>query len=163
MATNIRINHRTITSDSNKNETLLSVLRSQSIISPKCGCSKGVCGACTVLIDNKPVPACLIPIGSLTTQEVITLEEFALTEEFEDILKGLDLANIKLCGFCNAGKIFAIHDIINTHENPNRIEIIRRMRTYTCQCVSIESLVDAIFKAFDIRLERKGHQEYGRK
>ncbi len=163
MPTSLSINHNTIITEADKNETLLSVLRSQQITSAKCGCTKGLCGACTVLINNKPTPSCLVPIGSLTNQAVITLEEFSLTEAYDDIIQGLELANVKLCGFCNTGKIFAIHDIIDTKENPNRNSILRRMRTFTCQCTSVESLIDAIFKSFDIRLEREGQAEYGRK
>ncbi len=159
----LNLNNNIVNIESDKDETLLSVLRNENITSVKCGCTKGMCGSCTVLINNKPVPSCLVPIGSLTNQNIVTLEHFSLTEEFDDIIQGLDKANVKLCGFCNAGKIFAIHDIINQNENPNRSDIIRRMRTFSCLCVSIESLIEAIFKAFDIRLEREGHLEYGRK
>ncbi len=159
----IIINNSMLTANTDNDATLLSFLRSEHITSVKCGCSKGMCGACTVLIDNKPIPSCLVPMGSLRRQNVITLEHFALTEDYEDIIAGLEKANVKLCSFCKTGKIFAIHEIINSQENPNRADILRRMRTFNCLCTSVETLIDAIFKAFDIRLERKGLQEYGRK
>ncbi len=163
MKTSLQINNGIIATEANKDETLLSVLRSLHIISAKCGCLKGVCGSCTVLINEKPVPSCLIPIGSLTTQSIITLEHFSLTDDYEDIIQGLETANVSLCSFCNSGKIFAIHEILNSSTTPNVAEIARRMRTFTCPCTNTELLIDAVFKSYDIRLERKGILEYGRK
>ncbi len=163
MQTNLQINNGIITTEASKDETLLSVLRSLHVISAKCGCLKGVCGSCTVLINDKPVPSCLIPIGALTSQSIITLEHFSLTDDYEDIIQGLEKANVALCNFCNSGKIFAIHEIINAPNTPNKAEITRRMRTFTCPCTNMELLIDAVFKAYDIRLERKGILEYGRK
>ncbi len=163
MQISLTINNTVTTTEADKDETLLNVLRKNNIISAKCGCTKGVCGSCTVLINDKPVPACLVPIGSITSQSIITLEQFSLTNEYEDIMQGLSQANVSLCGFCDAGKIFAIHEIINENETPTRNAILRRLRTFTCFCTNIELLIDAIFKAYDIRLERKGKVEYGRK
>ncbi len=163
MQTSLSINNTVILTDAEKDETLLSLLRNENIISAKCGCTKGICGSCTILMDDKPVPSCLIPIGLITTQRIITLEHFALTDEYEDIIQGLQKANVTLCGFCTAGKIFAIHEIINSEETPTRGDILRRMRTFTCLCTNTELLIDAVLKAYDIRLERKGKLEYGRK
>ncbi len=163
MITQLRINNSTVSIEAKKDETLLTVLRRENITSVKCGCTKGMCGACTVLLDNKPIPSCLVPMGFLSTQHIISLEHFALTNDYEDIIQGLESAEVSLCGFCNTGKIFAIHELINNTETPNRTDIERRMRTYTCPCTNTASLISAIYNAYDIRLERHGREEYGRK
>ncbi len=163
MQMNLLLNNNTIRFEGENGETLLSALRRQHITSVKCGCSKGMCGSCTVLIDNKAVPSCLVPIESLTNRKILTLEIFALTNEYDDIMQGLKRANVKLCGFCDTGKIFAIHEILIFDENPNRNDVLRRMRTFSCTCTSVEAMTDAVFKAFDIYTERTGKSEYGRK
>lgn len=163
MKTNLSLNKKKLTIECDEREILFSVLRQHDIKSIKCGCKKGLCGSCSVLIDNKHVPSCIVPIASVQNKEVITIESFSLTKEYADIMTGLERANVTLCGFCNTGKIFAIHEIISTDEYPNRNDIQKKLKTFTCACSTNENLIDAIYKAYDVRYERIGKEKYGRK
>lgn len=160
---NLLLNNKIIPIECNEKETLFSVLRQQEIKSIKCGCKKGLCGACSVLLNNKHIPSCIVPVAAIQNQNIETLESFSETKEYSDIIKGLEIAQVTLCGFCNPGKIFTIHEIISSDEYPNRNDIIRKMKTFTCACTTIESLLDAIYKAYDVRYERIGKVNYGRK
>ena len=88
--------------DANGDEKLLSVLRNLNLFSAKNGCEEGKCGYCTVLLDDKPVNSCLIPIGIIRDCSIVTLEFFKKTKDYEDIMKGFSQAGINLCGYCNA-------------------------------------------------------------
>ncbi len=163
MKIKLTLNNKAIDIECSEEETLFSVLRNQNIKSIKYGDKKGLCEACSVLLNNKQVPASIVPIASVQNQTIITLEGFALSEEYEDIVQGLQRAQISLCGYCNTGKIFAIHDLISSENYPNRNDIITKMKNFTCACTTIETIIDAIYKAYDVRYERIGKNKYGRK
>lgn len=137
-------------------ESLLSVLRNEKLISVKLGCGIGHCGSCTVLYNGKPVPSCKIPIGITMNQEVETLEHFKQTEAYQDILKGFSKAGIKLCGYCNAGKIFAAASILTTREKPTRNSIREQIQHLSPCCTDIDTLINGILYAVESYNRRTG-------
>ncbi len=163
MLVNLNLNTKDINIDCDGDETLLIVLRKFNMVSVKNGRSDGLCGCSTVLLNDKAVPSSLIPIGSLHNQAVITLEHFSTTKEYDDIAQALQSANISLCGFCNAGKIFAIDKMISGDVTPTRSDIFRQMSSFTCTCTNIEKLFNVVLKAFDIRYERLWKDTYAKK
>ncbi len=163
MLINITINGKLSTIDCNGDETLLHILRKNNLVSVKCGCSDSSCGACTVLVNNKPILSCLVPIGAVHNQIIVTLEYFSTTKEYEDVILGLQNADVNLCGFCNASKVFAINEIINTEVTPTRSDIHRQLSPFTCMCTNIEKIFDSVYKAFDIRYERTWKETYAKK
>ena len=163
MKMNLLLNNKKIEIDCNEQETLFNVLRRQNIKSIKYGCKSGVCNSCYVLLNNKQVPSCMVPVASIQNQSIETLEYFSHSKEYNDIITSFEKAQISLCGHCNTGRIFAIHNIISSSVYPNRNDIINKMKNFTCGCTTIEILMGAIYKAYDIRYERIGKEKYGRK
>ena len=102
--------------DSEPDISLMKVLRKLSYNSVKCGCSAGLCGSCTILLDDKPVASCKIPVGIISNSDLITLDFFETFPEFKIIMQGFSLAGIKLCGYCNAGKIFCAYQILKMNK-----------------------------------------------
>ncbi len=137
-------------------EKLLNVLRQQKCLSVKEGCTKGTCGSCTVLLNKKPVPACKIPIALVINKEIETLEYFYKSETYSDIIKGFSKAGIKLCGFCNAGKIFATAYIIGLNEKPTRDSIRENIKHLSPCCTDIDTLINGIIYSFDFYSRRTG-------
>ena len=82
------LNSSKVILDAKPSESLLEVLRRQGLLSVKEGCTKGRCGSCTVLLDDRPVPSCVIPVGIVRNASIETLEFFLLTKEGEDITAG---------------------------------------------------------------------------
>ena len=82
------LNNENIVVDTNPDTVLSKVLRENSIFSAKNGCDKGFCGACTVLLNNKPVPSCIVPMAIVKDSSIITLEYFCNTEDYNDIKEG---------------------------------------------------------------------------
>ena len=110
----IIINNTKTVIESQPDKSLLSVLRSMKLFDTKTGCAQGICGNCTILLNGKPVPSCKIPVAIVKDQTVTTLEYFKQTEIYSNIIKGFSKAGIKMCGYCNAGKIFAAYSIITS-------------------------------------------------
>ena len=79
----VTINGKKIILDENPDEKLLFVLRKQKLISVKIGCEAGKCGFCTVLLNDKPVSSCLIPVGIVKDCTIETLEYFSKSKEYK--------------------------------------------------------------------------------
>ena len=99
--------------DAHADESLMKVLHKNGCPSVKSGCSGGFCGACTILLDDKPAAACKIPAGIVHNSDIVTLDYFVKTEEYNIIMSGFQKAGIKLCGYCTAGKVFSAYQIAN--------------------------------------------------
>ncbi len=134
--------------------SLLSVLRKNRLYSAKRGCERGICGSCTVLLDGRPVPSCRIPVSLAINRNVQTLESFQKTEEYQDIMKGFNRAGIKLCGFCNAGKIFAARAILLSGDRPNRSAVHAQVSHLSPCCTDEDTLINGILYAFEYHTRR---------
>ena len=137
-------------------ESLMLVLRKLGMLSVKPGCENGICGSCTVLFNGKPVPSCKIPIAITMNQEIETLEHFSQTEAYLDILKGFSKAGIKLCGYCNAGKIFAAASLLTAKNRPTRTSIKKLISHLSPCCTDIDTLINGILYSIDFYNKRTG-------
>ena len=132
-------------------ETLMSVLRRIGCASVKCGCGQGTCGSCTVLLNDNPVATCKIPLGIIQNADIVTLEYFERTKEYSIIMKGFELAGIKLCGLCNSGKIFSAYQLVKMNKIPSRDEIYEQVRSLAPCCTDLNTLINGIILAIEIR------------
>lgn len=148
------LNNEAIVLDTNPDTVLSTILRENSIFSAKKGCDKGFCGACTVLLNNNPVPSCIIPMAIVRNSSIITLEYFCNTEDFQDIDAGFKAAGIELCGYCNAGKIFEAYEIISKIEKPEKNFITKQVSHFPCNCTETAVLVNGIIMAANFRRKR---------
>lgn len=136
-------------------EMLIDVLRGLKFFSVKLGCGEGVCGSCTILLNGKPVPACKIAVALVMNQEIETLEYFQKSEEYNYISKGFAKAGIKLCGYCNSGKIFAAAAILRNKQKPTRSSIKEQVKHLSPCCTDIDTLINGIIYAADIKSHTK--------
>ena len=132
-------------------ETLMSVLRRIGCSSVKCGCGQGTCGSCTVLLNDNPVATCKIPLGIIQNADIVTLEYFERTKEYSIIMKGFELAGIKLCGLCDSGKIFSAYQLVKLNRIPTREEIYEQVRSLAPCCTDLNTLINGIILALEIR------------
>lgn len=132
-------------------ETLMSVLRRIGCASIKCGCGQGTCGSCTVLLNDNPVATCKIPLGIIQNADIVTLEYFERTKEYTMIMKGFELAGIKMCGLCDSGKIFSAYQLIKLNKIPTRDEIYEQVRSLAPCCTDLNTLIRGIILAIEIR------------
>ena len=132
-------------------ETLMSVLRRIGCASVKCGCGQGTCGSCTVLLNDNPVATCKIPLGIVQNADIVTLEYFERTKEYSIIMKGFELAGIKMCGLCDSGKIFSAYQLVKLNKIPDRDEIYEQVRSLAPCCTDLNTLINGIILAIEIR------------
>lgn len=126
------------------NETLLEVLRDKlGVKSPKCGCERGDCGACTVLMDGKAVRSCLILALEADGHSILTVEGLS-----PDRLSALQEAFIEFnsfqCGYCAPGIILAVTELLASHPKPTLEEIKESIAGNLCRCTGYTPIFDAI-------------------
>jgi aerobic carbon-monoxide dehydrogenase small subunit len=125
-------------------EILLEVLREKlGVKSPKCGCNKGDCGTCTVIINDKTVRSCLVLAVEVDNQEVVTIEglmQSGLTPLQESFLSH----NSFQCGFCAPGIILSATELLGKNSKPEKREIQEAIAGNLCRCSGYSPIIDAI-------------------
>lgn len=133
---------------------LLWVLRSDlGLTGAKYGCGEGICGACTVLINNKAVRSCQVPVKEIQGKEVITIEGLATRGSLHPLQKAFVEQGAVQCGFCTAGMIMNACSLLLEKPQPAATEIIRAMDDNLCRCGAHVRIVQAIQSA---AVEMKG-------
>ena len=124
---------------------LLWVLRTDlGITGPKYGCGEGLCGACTVLVDNEAVLSCQTPVKEVKGKEVITIEGLAKNGTLHPLQKAFMKHDALQCGFCTPGMILKAHSLLSENSKPSREEIIEGMNGNLCRCGAHMRIVQAI-------------------
>lgn len=124
--------------------SLLTVVRSYlDQTGTKYSCGIGQCGACTVLIDNKPERACMILVEDIAGKEILTIEGLA-TNGLHPIQKAFIAHDALQCGFCTPGMIMNAYGLLINNPIPSREYIISSMEENLCRCGSYNRIVDAI-------------------
>lgn|SRR5574344_327659 len=142
--------------DANPGESLLFVLRKKKLFSVKKGCGKGRCGFCTVLLDNKPVPSCRVPVGIVRDSTIVTLEYFSKTPDYSDIIKGFNTAGMNMCGYCNSAKIFLAYDLLQNYYRPDKEQLLDLAGSLTCTCTERDTFINGILYALANKHAREG-------
>lgn len=141
---NFRLNDEVVVIEVQPREVLLEVLRDRlGVKSPKCGCDKGDCGTCTVLLNGKTVRSCLVLAIEADGQDVVTLEG-VMNGEMTPLQKSLLEHNSFQCGFCAPGVILSATELLNHNPHPNTEEIKEAIGGNLCRCTGYSPIIDAI-------------------
>jgi carbon-monoxide dehydrogenase small subunit len=134
---------------------LIDILRTNfNLLQAKSGCLSGKCGCCSLIFNGKVRLACSIPAFLIRGSEIITLEGFNQTEEYQDIMQGFAKAKVETCGYCDAAKIFAIDAFLDIIPKPERSEAAAAFDGVICRCTEPSSLIDALLFTAEIRQRR---------
>ena len=137
---------KSLTIDSER--MLLWVLRTDlGLTGTKYGCGAGLCGACTVIVDNKAVRSCRFPIKAVEGKEVLTIEGLAKNGELHPIQQAFMKHDALQCGFCTPGMILNAYSLLLRNSRPTRAEIIRGMESNLCRCGAHTRIIQAIQSA----------------
>ena len=124
---------------------LLWVLRNDlGVTGPKYGCGAGLCGACTVLVDNEPLLSCQTPVREVKGREVLTIEGLVKNGRLHPLQKAFMKHDALQCGFCTPGMILKAHSLLSKNPRPSREEIIEGMDGNLCRCGAHVRIVEAI-------------------
>ena len=134
---------------------LIDILRVHfGLLGAKAGCLNGKCGYCSVIFNGLVSHACLIPAFLLSGSEIITIEGFSQTNEYQDIITGFEQAGLEDCGFCRTGKILCAGALLDKIKRPSRQEIFQAFSGIRCRCTDTEKLIEGIEKTVEIRQRR---------
>ncbi|WP_417851378.1 (2Fe-2S)-binding protein [Thalassoglobus sp.] len=126
-------------------QTLLEVLRDNlDLTGTKEGCSNGNCGACTVLLDGKPVTSCLVLAVECEGAEIETIEGVATKDGLAPVQNAF-LENAALqCGVCTPGFIMSTKAMLRENPNPTEEEIRFYLAGNLCRCTGYDKIIDAV-------------------
>ena len=127
---------------------LLWVLRDViGLTGTKFGCGIAQCGACTVHLDGKPVRSCLVPVSSIGTRAITTIEAIGNTPNGAKVQKAwLDLEVIQ-CGYCQSGQIMSATALLDSIPHPDDADIDAAMAGNICRCGTYVRIRQAIKQA----------------
>jgi isoquinoline 1-oxidoreductase alpha subunit len=146
--TKLQINGQVREIDAPGDMPLLWVLRDVlGLTGTKFGCGIAQCGACTVHIDGKAVRSCLLPIGSIGSRAITTIEAVGETPAGAKVQKAwLDLEVVQ-CGYCQSGQIMSAAALLATTPHPDDSDIDAAMAGNICRCGTYVRIRAAIKKA----------------
>ena len=130
---------------------LLWVLRTDlAITGAKYGCGEGLCGACTVLVNQQAVQACQTAVREVEGAEVITIEGLAPNGKLHPIQQAFVRHDALQCGFCTPGMILKAYSFLAENPRPSQDEIIAAMDDNLCRCGSHVRIVQAVQTAANL-------------
>ena len=128
--------------------TLLEALREElRLTGAKRGSNQGVCGACTVLLDDRPVRACLTLAADCAGREVVTVEGLADGDRLNPVQAALESAVAVQCGFCTPGIVVVATAFLARHPRPTLDEVRGALSGNLCRCSGYRAIVEAIHGA----------------
>lgn len=128
-----------------RERSLLWVIRTDyELTGTKYGCGMGHCGACTVLVNKKPVRACMVTADYVDGRDVVTIEGLMTNGELNPVQKAFIDHESLQCGFCTPGMILNATGLLYENPEPSREEIIDVMEENLCRCGSYGRIIDAI-------------------
>lgn len=130
-------------------KNLLKFLREDlNLTGAKNGCGVGVCGACTILVNNNPTRACKKNVKDVLDQEILTIEGMQQADGSVHPLQQafMDAGAIQ-CGFCTPGMVLTAHSLLLKNSRPTREQIRKALVGNLCRCTGYQQIVDAIESA----------------
>ena len=142
------LNDKDISAEITPEMSLLTVLKEVlNITSVKRACTRGECGACTVIIDGKAMNSCLILAATMDGKRVYTLESLGTPENMHPIQQAFYDTGAFQCGFCAPGFIMSAKALLDNNPNPTQDEIRRGLSGNLCRCTGYIKPLDAVSKA----------------
>lgn len=159
--TRFRLNGRDVVHHLPVGATLLEALRRELYLTgSKEGCAAGECGACTVMIDGKPVASCLMMAPQIDGKDVVSVE--GLLEKNGDLHPVQDAfiseAGVQ-CGFCTPGFIVAVAAMLEEDDDPTDEQILEGLQGNLCRCTGYQKILDSVRKAALILRGRKAEAQ----
>jgi isoquinoline 1-oxidoreductase alpha subunit len=141
---NLNINGKVHKVDADPTTPLLWILRDHlDLVGTKYGCGIAQCGACTVHLNGTAVRACQIPIASIGSEKVTTIE--GLSEHGDHpVQKAWIVHDVPQCGYCQAGQIMSAAALLTSNSNPSDEDIDAAMRGNICRCGTYTRIKKAI-------------------
>ena len=145
MRLELLVNGRPVVREIEPQELLLDVLRERlGLTGAKRSCDVQACGACTVLVDGRPVSSCCFLAADGDGRQVLTIEGLAERPEFDRLEDALTRHAALQCGFCTPGMLLTVAALLETGELTGVEEIKHGLAGNICRCTGYRGIVDAV-------------------
>jgi carbon-monoxide dehydrogenase small subunit len=142
------VNQETHELEIDVHRTLLEVLRDNlGLTGSKYGCGNGECGACTVLVEGKPILSCLTMAMTMDGKEITTIEGLAKNGELHPVQAAFIEHGAVECGFCTPGAILAAKALLDENPKPTKEDIKQYLKGNLCRCTGYVKIVEAVLGA----------------
>jgi nicotinate dehydrogenase subunit A len=129
-------------------EPLLYVLRDElGLTGAKVGCGLGQCGSCTVLVDDQPVRACMVPVSSVAGRRITTIEGLGTPERPDPLQAAFIAEQAAQCGYCTSGMIMSASALLRTTPRPTEEAVKQALAGNLCRCGAHTRIVRAVLRA----------------
>jgi len=129
----------------NSHQTLLELLRDELKLKGAVeGCSVGVCGSCTVLIDGKPVSSCLTLASNIEDKHVLTIEGLSQNGDLDPVQQAFLKHQAFQCGFCTTGMIMAVKGLLTANPHPSDEQARDYLSGNLCRCGTYKEVLAAV-------------------
>ena len=148
MSTTIQVNGRKQEVAAEPETPLLYVLRNDlKLKGARFGCGLGQCGACTVLVDGKPVQSCDFPLSAAAGKAVTTIEGIAANGKPHPLQQAFIDEQAAQCGYCITGIIMAAKALLDVNRNPSDADIRTALKGNLCRCGTHHRILRAVRRA----------------
>lgn len=148
MATTLTVNGRTHAVAAEPETALLYVLRNDlKLKGARFGCGMGQCGACTVLVDGKPVQSCDFPLSAAAGKSVTTIEGLARNGILHPLQRAFIDEQAAQCGYCVTGIIMSAKALLDSNPRPSEADVRTALRGNLCRCGTHHRILRAIERA----------------
>ena len=139
------------------NETLLETLRRVGAVEVKCGCEKGDCGACAVLLDSMAVDSCLTLTHTVGARAITTIKGLGTADAPHPLQTAFSDRGAAQCGYCTPGMIIATQSML-THDtaSPDESDIRHGLSGNLCRCTGYTKIYDAVLEGAKVMREAEG-------
>ena len=146
----LRINGKDETAVVPPHRTLLETLRGLGHVDVKCGCEKGDCGACAVLVDGEAVDSCLALAHMVAGREITTLHGLGTAEAPHPLQQSFSELGAAQCGFCTPGMIIAAESLLRKNPDPSDEELRIALSGNLCRCTGYVKIFEAVNAAAEV-------------
>ena len=148
MAITLKVNGRSHAVTADPETALLYALRNDlKLKGARFGCGMGQCGACTVLVDGKPVQSCDFPISAAAGKDVTTIEGLARNGKLHPLQQAFIDEQAAQCGYCATGIIMAAKALLDAKPRPTESDIRSALKGNLCRCGTHYRILRAIQRA----------------
>jgi len=143
-----RLNGRPVSLETEDDRTLLWVLRTDlALTGTKYGCGEGICGACTVAVDNVAVRSCQQTLAAVDGKSVVTIEGLEKDGKLHPLQQAFIDHGALQCGFCTSGMIMNAYALLQKEKKPSHAKVVEEMDANLCRCGAHNRILAAIEEA----------------
>jgi aerobic-type carbon monoxide dehydrogenase small subunit (CoxS/CutS family) len=142
------VNGKARSVDTEPERPLLEVLREDlGLTGTKYGCGEGQCGACTVLLDNKPAFSCVTPVRAAQGRNIVTIEGLAEGGKLHPVQQAFLDEGAMQCGYCTPGMVLRTVALLESYPRPTDAQIVEGLNGNLCRCNAYHRILAAVRRA----------------